>query len=172
MGLDVLNVTVNQDAPDSRFLAWQGQGQWTRQIADDTSFLVRGGVQLATTLLSSERFGLGGVATLRGYRQDLLLTDNAAFASAEVRLPIARFNRINSVIQLAPFFDLGTAWNNDDDTEIESNTLASVGLGLRLSMFNSFIARFDWGIPLVAVDLEEKTWQENGLHFSVEYSPF
>ena len=173
LGLNIFDATVNEDAPDSRFLAWQGQAQWTRQIADDTSFLVRGGVQLATTsLLSSERFGLGGINTLRGYRKDLLLTDNAAFASAEVRLPILRLNQINSVVQLAPFVDLGTAWNNDDEREIESNTLASIGLGLRLSLFNSLIARFDWGIPLVAVDLEEKTWQENGLHFSVEYSPF
>ena len=76
------------------------------------------------------------------------------------------------MVQLAPFVDVGTAWNNDDEREIESNTLAAIGLGLRLSLFNSLIARFDWGIPLVAVDIKEKTWQENGLHFSVEYSPF
>ena len=87
-------------------------------------------------------------------------------------LPIFRLNQIDSVVQLAPFVDVGTAWNNDDEREIESNTLAAIGLGLRLSLFNSLIARFDWGIPLVAVDIKEKTWQENGLHFSVEYSPF
>ena len=109
---------------------------------------------------------------LSGYRQDLLLTDNAAFASAEIRLPIFRINQIDSVFQLAPFFDVGTAWNNGKQRgRPQTNTLASIGLGLRL-LFNSFTARLDWGIPLVSVDSDKKTWQENGLYFSVEYNPF
>ena len=173
LGLDVFDATVNKAAPDSRFFAWQGQAQWARQLAPDTLFLLRGGIQLATTsLLSSEQFGLGGLETLRGYRQDLLLTDNAAFASAEIRLPIFRIDRINSVFQLAPFFDVGTAWNNRKERDRSpTNTLASIGLGLRL-LFNSFTARLDWGIPLISVNSEKKTWQENGLYFSVEYNPF
>jgi filamentous hemagglutinin family protein len=173
LGLGVFDATVNEDAPDSRFLAWQGQAQWTRQLASDTLFLIRGGIQLSTTsLLSSEQLGLGGLETVRGYRQDVLLTDNAAFASAEIRLPVLRIDQINSVLQLAPFFDVGTAWNNGKQKDsIEPNTLASIGLGLRL-LFNSFTARLDWGIPLISVDSDKKTWQENGLYFSVEYSPF
>jgi hemolysin activation/secretion protein len=173
LGLNAFDATVNEDAPDSRFLAWQGQAQWLRQLAPNTSFLLRGGIQLATTsLLSSEQFGLGGLETLRGYRQDLLLTDNAAFASAEIRLPIFRIDQIDSVFQLAPFFDVGTAWNNGEQRDgAETNTLASIGLGLRL-LFNGFTARLDWGIPLISVNSEKKTWQENGLYFSLEYSPF
>jgi hemolysin activation/secretion protein len=171
--LGVFNATVNEDAPDSRFLAWQGQAQWTRQLAADTSFLIRGGIQLSTTpLLTSEQLGLGGLETVRGYRQDLLLTDNAAFASAEIRLPILRLDKINSVFQLAPFLDVGTAWNESEESEtLEPNTLASVGLGLRVLLSN-ITARFDWGIPLISVDSDKKTWQENGLYFSVEYNPF
>ena len=174
LGLNAFDATVNEDAPDSRFLAWQGQAQWVRQLAPNTSFLLRGGIQLATTsLLSSEQFGLGGLETLRGYRQDLLLTDNAAFASAEIRLPIFRINQIDSVFQLAPFFDVGTAWNNGEQRDgAETNTLASIGLGLRLLFNNNFTARLDWGIPLISVNSEKKTWQENGLYFSLEYSPF
>ena len=175
LGLDAFDATVNDAAPDSRFFAWQGQAQWTRQLARDTVFLLRGGIQLATTsLLPSEQFGLGGLETLRGYRQDLLLTDNSAFATAEIRLPLFRIRAIESVFQLAPFFDVGTAWNNGGESRevAGSNTLASIGLGLRLSLFDSFTARFDWGIPLVAVDTEENTWQEKGLYFSLEHSPF
>ncbi len=173
LGLGIFDATVNEDAPDSRFLAWQGQAQWTRQLASDTSFLIRGGIQLSTTsLLSSEQLGLGGLETVRGYRQDLLLTDNAAFASAEIRLPILRIKQIDSVFQLAPFFDLGTAWNNGEEQEVlEPNTLASIGLGLRILLSN-ITARLDWGIPLISVDSHKKTWQENGLYFSVEYNPF
>lgn len=173
LGLGIFDATVNEDAPDSRFLAWQGQAQWTRQLASDTSFLIRGGIQLSTTpLLTSEQLGLGGLETIRGYRQDLLLTDNAAFASAEIRLPILRIDQINSVFQLAPFVDVGTAWNESEEPEVlEPNTLASVGLGLRVLLSN-ITARFDWGIPLISVDSDKKTWQENGLYFSVEYNPF
>ena len=174
LGLGAFDATVNQDAPDSRFFAWQGQAQWTRRLAEDTSFLLRGGLQLATTsLLPSEQFGLGGLSTIRGYRQDLLLTDNAAFATAEFRLPLFRITKINSVLQLAPFVDVGAAWNNGgEEREVTgSNALAAVGLGLRLSLFD-VVAGFDWGIPLVAVDTEKNTWQENGLYFSLEYSPF
>ena len=172
LGLNIFNATVNKDAPDSRFFSWQGQAQWTRRLAPDTSFLLRGGIQLAgTSLLSSEQFGLGGLSTLRGYRQDLLLTDNAAFASAEIRLPVAKIERLNSTVQLAPFFDVGTAWNNNREPDNRSNTLASIGLGLRL-LFDNFTARFDWGIPLISIDSNKDTWQENGLHFSLEYNPF
>jgi filamentous hemagglutinin family protein len=174
LGLGLFDATVNEDAPDSRFFAWQGQAQWARQLAPDTLFLLRGGIQLATTaLLPSEQFGLGGLETLRGYRQDLLLADNAVFASAEIRLPILRLPQIASVLQIAPFFDVGSAWNNGDDRDVaDPNTLASVGLGLRLSLFNGFTVRFDWGLPLISVDSESKTWQEKGLYFSVEYRPF
>jgi filamentous hemagglutinin family protein len=173
LGLGIFDATVNEDAPDSRFLAWQGQAQWTRQLASDTSFLIRGGIQLSTTpLLSSEQLGLGGLETVRGYRQDLLLTDNAAFASAEIRLPILRIDQIDSVFQLAPFVDVGTAWNNGEEREVvEPNTLASIGLGLRV-LISNLTARLDWGIPLISVDSNKKTWQENGLYFSVEYNPF
>ena len=175
LGLGAFDATVNDNAPDSRFFAWQLEAQWTRQLARDTVFLLRGGIQLATTsLLPSEQFGLGGLETLRGYRQDLLLTDNSAFATAEIRLPLFRIRATESVFQLAPFFDVGTAWNNGGESRevAGSNTLASIGLGLRLSLFDSFTARFDWGIPLVAVDTEENTWQEKGFYFSLEHSPF
>ena len=171
LGLGILDATVNDNAPDSRFFSWQGQAQWTRQLASDTLFLLRGGVQLTpTTLLSSEQFGLGGLSTVRGYRQDVLLRNSAAFASAEVRLPIFRISQIDSVVQLAPFIDVGTA-EDKDDASSEPNTLASVGLGLRF-LISNITARVDWGIPLISVDSEKKSWQENGLYFSVEYSPF
>jgi filamentous hemagglutinin family protein len=173
-GLGVLGATVNEQGPDSRFLAWQGQAQWVRQLAPDTLLLLRGGIQLAmSSLLPSEQLGLGGLDTVRGYRQDLLLSDNAALASVEIRLPILRWNERGSVLQIAPFFDVGTAWTNGEEREVANpNTLAAVGLGLRLSLFNGLTARLDWGFPLIAVDVEANTWQENGFYFSVESSPF
>lgn len=91
LGIGALNSTINETAPDSRFFSWRGQAQWVRLLAADTLLLVRADVQLADrALVPLEQFGLGGINSVRGYRQDALLTDNGAFASVELRLPIYR----------------------------------------------------------------------------------
>ena len=112
IGLDALDSTINDTSPDSRFYAWRGQAQWVRLLAPDTLFLLRGDVQFADRpLVPLEQIGIGGQESVRGYRQDALLTDNAVFASAEVRIPVARFPGENNLLQVAPFLDFGTAWN-------------------------------------------------------------
>ncbi|WP_199336657.1 ShlB/FhaC/HecB family hemolysin secretion/activation protein [Oscillatoria sp. FACHB-1407] len=171
-GLDALDATVNEVGPDGRFFSWRGQGQWVRLLAPDTLFLLRGEVQLAdSSLVSLEQFGLGGQTTVRGYRQDTLLTDNGVLVSAEVRLPILRSRRLDGVLQIVPFIDFGSGWNANDP-QPDPRTLLSAGLGLQWQMQDTLTARIDWGIPLVDVSQEGDTWQENGVYFSIVYSPF
>jgi hemolysin activation/secretion protein len=173
IGLGALNATINSNPPDSRFFSWQGQAQWVRLLARDTVLLLRADMQLASrALLPIEQIGLGGLDSVRGYRQDFLLTDNGAFASAEVQVPVLRVPQINGVLQIIPFVDFGVGWNSSDRENPDPNTLASVGLGLRWSQGDRFTARLDWGIPLISVDSRERTWQENGLYFSIQYNPF
>jgi hemolysin activation/secretion protein len=173
IGLGALNATINSNPPDSRFFSWQGQAQWVRLLARDTLLLLRADIQMASrTLLPIEQIGLGGLDSVRGYRQDFLLTDNGAFASAEVQVPVLRVPQINGVLQIIPFVDFGVGWNSSDRENPDPNTLASVGLGLRWSQGDRFTARLDWGIPLISVDSRERTWQENGLYFSIQYNPF
>ncbi|MEH2169154.1 MAG: ShlB/FhaC/HecB family hemolysin secretion/activation protein [Nostoc sp.] len=173
LGIDVLNATVNQDAPDSRFFAWQGQAQWARLLAPETLLLLRLNTQLASrALLPIEQFGLGGQDSIRGYRQDYLLTDNGTFVSGEVQVPILRLPQINSTLQVVPFVDFGVGWNSSGRNNPDPNTLASVGLGLRWAQGDRLIVRLDWGIPLISVDSNERTLQENGLYFSLLYNPF
>jgi hemolysin activation/secretion protein len=161
--------TVNAEAPDNRFFSWRGQAQYQRLLAPDTIFQVQAGVQLANRpLLPVEQFGLGGSGSVRGYRQDFLLADNGAFVSAEVWLPIARLPDIDGLLQVTPFVDMGRVWNSDAETLL-ANDLASVGLGLRWQQGN-LAARLDWGIPLIGLEGGDRTWQENGLHFSLTVS--
>lgn len=178
-GIDALGATINEgDAnfeaqPDSRFFVWRGQAQWVRLLGRDTPLIIRGDLQLADRrLLSSEQIGLGGQASIRGYRQDALLADNGAFGSIEVRLPILRLNKQQALLQLIPFVDIGTAWNNSGGPNIDPDFLASTGLGLRYQISDRLDARFDWGIPLVSADSDGNTLQENGLYFSVLWNPF
>jgi len=178
IGLGVLNATINDSAPDSRFFSWRGQAQLVRLLAPETLLVVRGEVQLADrTLLPIEQFGIGGQESIRGYRQDILLADNGVFASAEIRLPIYRSPQRRSVIQVAPFVDVGAVWNTSgarvsESNTSDANTLVSVGLGLRWELGNQLTARLDWGIPLVDISAGGRTWQESGVYFSIISNPF
>ncbi|MEB3360168.1 MAG: ShlB/FhaC/HecB family hemolysin secretion/activation protein [Synechococcales bacterium] len=172
IGLDAFDSTVNEVGPDSRFFAWRGQAQWVRLLAEDTLFLVRGDIQLAdNSLVPLEQFGLGGQQTVRGYRQDELLTDNGVLFSSEVRIPIARFRRIDGLLQIVPFFDVGKGWNLDAP-DPDPSTLASLGVGLLWQLSDRITARFDYGIPLIDTDTEGDSLQEDGFYFSVVVSPF
>ncbi|MCU0548272.1 MAG: ShlB/FhaC/HecB family hemolysin secretion/activation protein [Leptolyngbya sp. Prado105] len=169
LGLDLFNSTINDQSPDSRFFAWRGQAQWTRLLARDSLLLVRGDLQLADrTLVPLEQIGLGGQETVRGYRQDALLTDNGFLFSTELRLPI--FRPRGGLVQLTPFLDLGTGWNRSGENP-ETNTLLGAGLGLLWRQGENFSARIDFGFPLVSIKNERRTLQENGIYFSIRYSP-
>ncbi len=173
LGVGAFNATINNEPPDSRFFSWRGQGQWVRLLAPDTLLLIRTDVQLANrALLPLEQIGLGGQESVRGYRQDLLLTDNGALASAEVRIPVLRVQKLNALLQVAPFFDFGAAWNNSGKPDPDPNVLASIGLGLRLQVGDRLSARLDYGIPLISASSNERTWQESGFYFSIVASPF
>ena len=178
LGLDALGSTINNPIPDvdpipdSRFFAWRGQAQWVRLLGPETLFLLRGNVQLADqVLLSAEQFGIGGFGSVRGYRQDQLLTDNGVFASAEVRFPVLRVSDWDATLQLAPFMDAGTGWESSGQTNPDTNFLASAGLGLQWEQGDNLTARLDYGIPLVSVESTNNTWQENGFYFSLIYNP-
>jgi hemolysin activation/secretion protein len=172
-GLNALGATINDDGPDGRFFSWRGQAQWVRLLAPDMLFLVRGDLQLSDrSILPVEQFGLGGLLSVRGYRQDLLLTDNGAFGSAEVRIPILRLPKQKAILLFTPFVDIGKGWNNGENPDPDPSTLASLGFGLRLQINNNFTARMDFGFPLVKVDSRKETWQEKGIYFSIVYTPF
>jgi hemolysin activation/secretion protein len=173
LGLDALNSTINAEAPDSRFLAWRGQAQWVRLLAPDTLLLLRSDVQLADRgLVPLEQFSVGGQQSVRGYRQDALLADNGALVSAELRIPILRSPNATSLLQVAPFVDFGTTWASSGQANSDPASLLGVGLGLRWQQSDRLTARLDWGIPLISVSSPKRTWQENGLYFSLIYNPF
>ncbi|KOP27457.1 hemolysin activation/secretion protein [Hapalosiphon sp. MRB220] len=178
VGLDLFDATINKTFPDSRFVAWRGQAQWVRLLGRNTLLVLRGDVQLADRpLVPFEQIGIGGLDSVRGYRQEALLTDNGIFASAEVRIPVVRFSGRNNFLQVTPFVDFGNGWNDsgrsDFEVDLDSNTLLSVGLGLRLELEDNLTARLNWGIPLISVSSQDKdSLQENGLYFSIIVNPF
>lgn len=181
LGVGAIDATIHRTGPDSRFFSWQGQGQWARLLAPDTLLVIRGDLQLASRqLVPLEQFGLGGIETVIGYPEYYLITDNAAFGSVELRLPIFRLPKQATVFQLVPFVNAARGWDilgsrsseQSSTSSTRAQTLLSVGLGLRLQLGNNLTARFDWGRPLINNNFRKRTWQENGFYFSLQYNPF
>ncbi|NES19328.1 MAG: ShlB/FhaC/HecB family hemolysin secretion/activation protein [Symploca sp. SIO3E6] len=178
-GLNALNSTINEQIPgveaipDSEFFSWQGEAFYSHFLDPQDTYKrlsLRFNTQIADrTLVPMEQFSLGSTGSVRGYRRSTLVTDNGIFASAELQWPVLRILRNSGVIQLIPFIDMGAGWNNSGIPDPDPNFLAAVGLGVQWQQGNSFTARLDWGVPLVPVDSRERTWQENGLHFSIRW---
>ncbi|MCG8365049.1 MAG: ShlB/FhaC/HecB family hemolysin secretion/activation protein [Pseudanabaenales cyanobacterium] len=168
-GIDAFDATVNDSGTDGRFFTWLGQFQWVQQLPHRILLLVRVDAQLTPdSLLPLEQFSLGGVNTVRGYRQNQLVSDNGVLSSVELRIPLtANPQRF----QLTPFVDVGYAWNNRTPGPTP-NTIAGLGLGARWQIAPTLAARLDYGVPLVEIDGRGGSLQGNGLYFSVRYQPF
>lgn len=166
-----LGSTINPEPPDSRFFHWRGDGQYVRLLAPDAPMIFRFGVQAADReLVGIEQLGIGGPGTVRGYRRDILLANSGAFASIEARFPIYRSSRLPGLLQVGPFFDLGTSFDGKQGLGQEANHfLASVGLGLQLQIADSLSARLEYGIPLVPETTQGGSIQEQGVTFAIYY---
>ncbi len=178
VGLDALGATVTPMPPTGQFFVWLGQAQYVRRVFGDWEFLARGSLQLSKDpLFPIEQFVLGGISTVRGYREYLSATDNAALGTLELRVPIGRLplplpgsNASTGTIQLAPFYDVGTGWNTRQTTPADTN-LSSVGVGLRWLVGFGSTAEIYYGYALHRVDHGDSL-ADHGIHFRVVTSLF
>ncbi|MBV6626178.1 MAG: ShlB/FhaC/HecB family hemolysin secretion/activation protein [Rivularia sp. (in: Bacteria)] len=168
-GIDAFNATVNDSGTDARFFSWLGQFQWVRRVSDRNVVLASINTQLTPdSLLSLERFSIGGVDTVRGYRQNQLVSDNGVLGALELRIPLTENPQ---TLQINPFFEMGLGWNNRSENP-DPEFIAGLGLGVQWEVTEGLNARVDYGIPLVAVEEKGDTLQDNGLYFSLRYQPF
>lgn len=169
-GLDAFDATINDTGTDGQFFAWREQFQYVQQLPSNLLLLARISAQLTPdSLLPLERIAVGGISTVRGYQENQLVADNGVIGSVEVRVPLV--GTPGNQLQLAPFFEIGSVWNNDD-LDPDPATIASLGTGLLWQLGSSLDLRLYYGIPLVSVDNESDSLQANGIHFSVRYQPF
>lgn len=169
VGLDVLEATINHGPlPDSQYFAWLGQLQGVRRFDDwwGLQLLGRMDLQVANDrLFPLEQVPVGGRFSVRGYRENTLVRDNAYLASVEARWPLWRSAAGEDRLQFAQFIDLGRAWNAKGRTP-DPETLASVGLGVRWMILPQDRARFEvyWGVPLNHVQTPGGNLQDHGIH--------
>ncbi|HVH79606.1 MAG TPA: ShlB/FhaC/HecB family hemolysin secretion/activation protein, partial [Stellaceae bacterium] len=120
IGLHALGATDTGTAPSGKFFSWLGQAQYVRRVFWDWDLVARSDLQLANRgLFPIEQFALGGIDTVRGYREYLTVTDDAFFGSLEMRVPLGKFpmpwlptaGEDAGILQLVPFYDYGRGWN-------------------------------------------------------------
>lgn len=173
VGLDTLGATVNGTPRDGRFVSWIGQAQYVRRLGETANQLI-----LSTSfqwsdspLLSLEQFSLGGASTVRGYRENQLVRDMGLLGSAELRIPVICNRAGAGVLQLAPFFDLGTGWNVRSATPAPGE-IASAGIGLLFTPGEKFSAQLYWGHAFRELNRGQYDAQDAGLHFKVRVVAF
>lgn len=169
-GLDAFDATINDTGTDGQFFVWRKQFQYVQQLPSNLLLLARISAQLTPdSLLSLERIAVGGISTVRGYQENQLVADNGVIGSVEVRVPL--IGTSSNQLQLAPFFEIGSVWNNDD-LDPDPAIIASLGTGLLWQIGSSLDLRLYYGIPLVSVENKGNSLQSNGIHFSIRYQPF
>ena len=171
MGIDALNATnnrINKHDPDAHFFAWLGQAQWAQRLEPlDMQLISSLAFQVANdSLFPLEQFAVGGRYSVRGYRENQLVRDNAFLFSIESRIPVLPSITGPQVsVHFAPFIDVGRSWNAQISTP-SPKTLASIGAGLRLGFFNRAFANVYWGQQLnhVSDTPPGGNLQDHGIH--------
>ncbi len=177
VGLDVLGATVNSGpVADGQFFSWLGQFQAVRRLDDYGGIQLLGRMDLQVAndrLFPLEQVPVGGRFSVRGYRENQLVRDNAFLFSVETRLPVLKSPQGEDILQLAPFIDVGRAWNAKGGTP-DPDTLASVGLGIRWEMLPKNRAHFElyWGVPLNHVNTPGGNLQDHGIHLQLVVQAF
>jgi hemolysin activation/secretion protein len=120
--------------------------------------------------LSIEQFALGGLGSVRGYEQNQRIGDNGVLGSVELRMRLVRDSDGIGLIQLAPFFDVGTIWSDREEQENPS-TLASLGLGINWELGETLLIQSYYGIPLIDVESQTDSLQSDGFNFSLQVVP-
>lgn len=171
-GLNALDATVTPVEPNGTFKSWLGQAQYVRRVFGETQIVARADAQLTDDpLFSIEQFPLGGFNTVRGYRENQLVRDNAVVGSIEARIPVWKLGLPfitdqpdGGVLSVAPFFDYGYGWNRNRATP-SPRSLYSVGLGLRLDLGTRLQAQLYYGYAFRDIDNTDHDIQDSGIHF-------
>ena len=176
VGINALGATITPSTPgnpvaDGRFFAWVGQLQGIQRFDHLRGWQVigRGSIQLADDrLFPLEQVPVGGRFSVRGYRENTLVRDNAFLASLESRIPLWRRASGEDIFQFAQFLDYGRAYDNKVST-LDPSFLASVGVGLLWNILPRDRAHFEvyWGQQLNHFRTGEGNLQDHGIHLQL-----
>ncbi|MBN2479531.1 MAG: ShlB/FhaC/HecB family hemolysin secretion/activation protein [Parachlamydiales bacterium] len=125
----------------------------TTTLKYDFSWIADCKLQLSSgKLIPSEQLSLGGVSTIRGYKENEIIGDNGFYIKNEIRTPKFPFifnKLVKDNMQFLTFLDLGWVTNVDQSIyNKKSAFLGSLGLGFRYAIKDNVTARLDYGWQL------------------------
>jgi hemolysin activation/secretion protein len=159
------------------------------ELAHEIAWRVGGQYSLGTRLIPQAEGVLGGPGTVRGYPQSIVAGDSLLDGSVEYRfhVPLSlvalepwhvplvgefrpgpdSYHRLPDWdFVLATFFDYGQTWNQNAVPGEENATLASLGIGLEMTVRQNFSVRFDYGFALSDVDSADVKAGDTEANFS------
>ncbi|HAJ72849.1 MAG TPA: ShlB/FhaC/HecB family hemolysin secretion/activation protein, partial [Methylophilaceae bacterium] len=150
--------------------------KYTQKLLSDWSMQARLGAQLANQpLISAEQFAIGGVDSVRGYLESSELGDNGVSGTIELRTPplIKYLNNSyfkDNVKELYAygFFYAGYVSIYDAlASQDESNSLSSLGLGVKLKATKGLFGNLDYAHALNDSGVVKSG--DDRVHFKVGY---
>ncbi len=173
LGIDAFGVTDNGTDRDAKFFSWLGQLQYVRRLFNTQNLIIlrTDGQWTDEPLLSLEQFSVGGADTVRGYRENQIVRDRGFVSSIEGRVPILFGKGGVGIVQLAPFFDCGGAWNVEGGTP-SPRTIFSSGIGILANPNKHVNAQLYWGHRFTHVPNPHNNAQDLGIHFKVTFQAF
>ncbi|MFT6754270.1 MAG: hemolysin activation/secretion protein [Candidatus Azotimanducaceae bacterium] len=116
-------------------------------------------------LLSIEKFSLGGLGSVRGYRQNQVVRDNAYLASIEGRYRL----KTETFLELIAFADWGSGENHNDAISQGKNSLSSIGLGVSFRGLKGLSADLYIAHGFKDISVTDRNLQDDGIHFQLRY---
>lgn len=180
LGVPLFGNTRRPGTPDGRFSAWLGQAQVAHRFGDTTGdggaeAIFRTDAQFANGPLPAiEQYAVGGMASVRGYRENLLTADNAVVSSVEVRLPVAHLaldSAAAGTVRLALFADYGRSFNSGR-ASTGPGWIASAGTGVLWAPTGWAQTALYYGHGFRRVEVPgRRDMQDRGVHVRLTLTP-
>jgi hemolysin activation/secretion protein len=174
IGVDALDATINSVGPDSEFVAFVGQFQFLQTLDDGSRFIGRGLVQATRDpLLAMYKLPVGGRYTVRGYRENQFVRDNAMVASIEYQMPVVvdAAGRPRGNVYLAVFADYGATWDENDSRGTSAKEeIGSAGLGVLWDPLPGLHMELYWGAARQDVGNPSTSLQDQGIHYRLSFN--
>lgn len=95
-------------------------------------------------IVSSRQFYIGGMNSVRGYKENYMGGDSGLFWNIEYAVPLTKDRKTNGFL----FFDLGRVFGESAESNGDDRDLSSIGFGVRSTALKNIYANLMFGFPL------------------------
>jgi hemolysin activation/secretion protein len=179
VGVDALDATINPVGPDSDFELFLGELQVVQSFAGGSRILARAVVQRAADpLLAMYKLPVGGRYSVRGYRENQFVRDNATIASFEYQIPLGldEAARVRGKLRLGLFADYGASWDEDGSlgpssilAASDKQQIESAGLGVLWDPIEALHLEVYWGNAFDDLGNPSDSLQDRGIHYLLNF---